>query len=128
MGWTIWITIGGIWGGLAVVCGAFGAHALKSRLAPDLLQTFELATRYHMYHALAILAVGLLGTRVDTMALHTSGALFVAGSLIFSGSLYTLALTNTRWLGAITPIGGVLLILGWFALGYAAFAMRAPST
>lgn len=127
MGWTIWITIGGIWGGVAVIFGAFGAHALKNRLTPDLLQTFELATRYHMYHALALLAVGLLGTRVDTAALHVAGALFIAGSLIFSGSLYTLALTNTRWLGAITPIGGVLLILGWFTLAFVAFALRSPS-
>jgi uncharacterized membrane protein YgdD (TMEM256/DUF423 family) len=127
MGWTIWITIGGIWGGLAVIFGAFGAHALKSRMTPDLLQTFELATRYHMYHALGLLAVGLLGTRVDTTALHVAGALFIAGSLIFSGSLYILALTNTRWLGAITPIGGILLILGWFTLAYVAFALRSPS-
>lgn len=126
MGWSIWITLGSIWGGLAVILGAFGAHALKSRLTPELLATFELATRYHMYHALALLAVGLLGTRIESLALQLAGIALFAGSLIFSGSLYALALTQERWLGMLTPVGGVSLILGWFSLAYAAFSLRTP--
>ena len=124
MGWTTWITIGSIWGGLAVVLGAFGAHALKARLTPDLLQTFELAARYQMYHALALLAVGLLGTRVDSTPLQIAGIAIFAGSLVFSGSLYALVLTQERWLGMITPIGGMSMIIGWFTLAYTAFSLR----
>jgi uncharacterized membrane protein YgdD (TMEM256/DUF423 family) len=124
MGWTTWITIGSIWGGLAVVLGAFGAHALKAKLTPDLLQTFELAARYQMYHALALLAVGLLGTRVDSTSLQIAGVAIFAGSLVFSGSLYALVLTQERWLGMITPIGGLSMIIGWFTLAYTTFSLR----
>ena len=104
---------------IAVAAGAFGAHALRARLAPDLLAVFETAARYQMYHALALIAVGLLHARRPHRALLWAARLFLAGTLIFAGSLYLLALTDTRWLGAITPLGGVALLAGWacFALG-----------
>lgn len=108
-------------GGLAVALGAFGAHGLKERLTPDMLFTFEIGVRYHMYHALALLALALApqGLWSSTGATVAAWA-WLAGILIFSGSLYLLALTETRWLGAITPIGGVALLAGWIALAVAA--------
>ena len=106
---------------LGVGLGAFGAHALKTRLAPDLLAVFEVGVRYQMYHALALLAVGWACTRWPGAATTASGWLFVAGTLVFSGSLYALALTGTRWLGAITPVGGVALLAGWLCLAWAAW-------
>lgn len=108
---------------LAVAAGAFGAHALRSRLPADLLAVFETAARYQMYHALALLAVGWACTYWPGRAAPLAGWLFTAGIIVFSGSLYLLALTGSRWLGAITPLGGVGFLLGWAALGWA--AMRA---
>lgn len=105
---------------LAVALGAFGAHALKSRLASDLLATFEVGVRYQMYHALALLAVAWACTRWPGPWLSASGWLFAAGIVVFSGSLYVLALTGVRWLGAITPLGGILLIAGWLCLAWGA--------
>jgi len=104
---------------VAVAAGAFGAHALRTRLAPDMLAVFETATRYQMYHALGLLAVAWAVTRWPVGSVRAAGWLFIAGTVVFSGSLYLLSLTGTRWLGAITPIGGVLLIVGWgaFAVG-----------
>ena len=104
---------------LSVAAGAFGAHALRERLSADLLGTFQTAATYQMYHALALLGVGILLGRftVDgSVWLTAAGWLFVAGTLLFSGSLYALALTDTRWLGAITPLGGLAFLLGWLAL------------
>jgi uncharacterized membrane protein YgdD (TMEM256/DUF423 family) len=127
-----WLRLGAIWGFLAVSMGAFGAHGLQERfqflgdqpggLATERLQAnFQTAAQYHMYCALAILAVGLLAaTGRDGAALQAAGWLFLLGSLIFSGSLYLLAVTGLRWLGAITPIGGVALLAGWLALAVAA--------
>jgi uncharacterized membrane protein YgdD (TMEM256/DUF423 family) len=109
---------GALLGALAVAAGAFGAHALKDRLSPDLASTYELAVRYQMYHALALLAVGVVLARFPGWAVQVAGWLFLAGTLIFSGTLYLLVLTGTRWLGAITPIGGTALLLGWLALAW----------
>ena len=109
-----------IMGGLAVVLGAFGAHTLKGRIDPELLITFEIGVRYQMYHALALLAVAktrLAGARLQT----ASGWLFVSGIALFSGSLYVLTLTGERWLGAITPLGGLAFIGGWLCLALAAW-------
>ena len=107
---------------LAIGSGAFGAHALQSRLSPDLLQTFETAVRYQMYHALALLVVAVAYTRFSHVTLlGAAGWLFVAGTLLFSGSLYLLAVTGTRWLGAITPFGGLAFIAGWACLALAAW-------
>jgi uncharacterized membrane protein YgdD (TMEM256/DUF423 family) len=111
-----WFVTGAIAAGLAVVLGAFGAHGLKSRVDPELLVIFETGVRYHMYHALALLAVGFAASRWSSPLVGLSGWLFVAGMLIFSGSLYLMTFTGARWLGAITPIGGLALILGWVAL------------
>jgi uncharacterized membrane protein YgdD (TMEM256/DUF423 family) len=104
-----------------VALGAFGAHALKSRLTPDLLATFEVGVRYQLIHALALLAVGWAGTQWPGTVLKLGGWLFVAGIALFSGSLYLLALTGLRGLGAVTPIGGVALLGGWLCLAWAAW-------
>jgi len=98
---------------LAVAGGAFGAHSLKAILTPDMLAVFETGVRYQMYHALALLAVGWAAQQYPQAAFHIAGWLFVAGILLFSGSLYVLALSGVRWLGAITPLGGVLFLAGW---------------
>lgn len=104
---------------LAVAAGAFGAHALRSRLAPDLLAVFETAARYQMYHALALLAVAWAAAQWPGALPRAAGWLFVAGTVLFSGSLYALALSGVRWLGAITPLGGVAFLAGWICLGLA---------
>jgi uncharacterized membrane protein YgdD (TMEM256/DUF423 family) len=114
--WTIWIAIGSISAGLAVGFGAFGAHALKERLIPEMLAVYETAARYQMYHALAIIAVGFVATRVDNNAARVAGGAFIIGTLLFSGSLYGLALSGIRTLGMITPFGGVAFVIGWISL------------
>ena len=101
---------------LAVAAGAFGAHALRARLSPELLATFETGARYQMYHALALLVVAWAVTRWPGAPVRAAGWLFIAGTVLFSGSLYLLALTGARWLGAVTPIGGLLFLGGWLAL------------
>ena len=107
--------IGGVWALIAVTLGAFGAHALRVRLAPDLLAVFETGVRYQMYHALAILAGAFAYGRWATAQTLWAGWLFTAGILVFSGSLYLLALTGARWWGAVTPLGGLCFLLGWIA-------------
>ena len=122
MYWHHWFAIGSVLGGLAVGLGAFGAHALKAKLSPEYLQVFETAVRYQMYHAVALLAVGFASTRIDNWVVKVSGFSFMLGTLLFSGSLYTLVLVdNAKWAGPITPIGGVFLLLGWIFLASAAF-------
>jgi len=113
------IAIGALSGCLAVAAGAFGAHALRARLAPEMLDVFQTGVTYDMYHALGLVGVGILLARFSTEGsvwLSAAGWLFIAGPLLFSGSLYLLALTGTLWLGAITPLGGVAFLLGWLAL------------
>jgi uncharacterized membrane protein YgdD (TMEM256/DUF423 family) len=105
---------------LSVAAGAFGAHALRSRLAPELLAVFETAARYQMYHALALLAVGWVAARWPGPLAQWAGWLFLAGTVLFSGSLYALALSGVRWLGAITPLGGAAFLAGWICLALAA--------
>lgn len=106
---------------LAVALGAFAAHGLKGRLSAEMLQIFEVGVRYQMYHALALLAVGWAASRWPGASVSAAGWLFVAGTLIFSGSLYLLSWTGARWLGAITPVGGVAFLLGWLALAWGAW-------
>ncbi len=102
---------------LGVALGAFGAHALRDRLGPQMIAIFETGVRYQLIHALALLAVGIVRAgRPESAALAASGWLFVAGIVLFSGSLYLLTLTGPRWLGAATPVGGVSFILGWVFL------------
>jgi uncharacterized membrane protein YgdD (TMEM256/DUF423 family) len=118
----LFLILAAVLGGLAVALGAFGAHALQARLSPQLLQTFETGVRYHFYHALALVAVVVaLGRWPQSGLAVAAGWLFVAGIIIFSGSLYLLALTGMRWLGAITPIGGVAFLAGWVCLALAAW-------
>ena len=105
---------------LAVAAGAFGAHALRARLAPDLLAAFETGARYQMYHALGLMAVGWAVTRWPGALANWAGWLFVVGTALFSGSLYALALSGVRWLGAITPFGGIAFMAGWACLLFAA--------
>lgn len=107
---------------LAVVLGAFGAHGLKTRITPDQLQTFETGVKYQFYHALALLAVGLLLQKYSSISIVYAGYCFAIGILFFSGSIYLLAtrdfigLTSWRWLGPITPLGGTFFIVGWLLL------------
>jgi uncharacterized membrane protein YgdD (TMEM256/DUF423 family) len=108
MNWTI---VGAVLGFIAVAAGAFGAHGLKGVLTAERLETFEVAVRYQMVHALAILLAGLLGAPQAAWC-------FFVGVLIFSGSLYLLVATDQRWLGAITPIGGLCFLAGWLALAW----------
>ncbi len=105
--------VGAILGGLAVALGAFGAHALRARLGPDLLAVFETGVRYQMFHALALLALALAIVRWPQRRLAAAAWLLVAGTVVFSGSLNLLAVTGARWLGAVTPVGGIVLIGGW---------------
>jgi uncharacterized membrane protein YgdD (TMEM256/DUF423 family) len=115
--------IGSILGFLGVTFGAFGAHALKSRLSPEMLAVFETGVRYQMYHAFAILIVAAaMGRLGDAQLLVVAGWVFVAGVLLFSGSLYALALTGVGILGAVTPIGGLLFLIGWACLAIFAAA------
>jgi uncharacterized membrane protein YgdD (TMEM256/DUF423 family) len=107
---------GAISAALAVAAGALGAHALRGRLAPELLAAFETGVRYQLYHALALWLVAWALTRWPGPAVRAAGWLFVAGTVIFSGSLYLLALTGARALGVLTPLGGLALLAGWVAL------------
>jgi len=117
----LFFAIGSLSAFLAVGLGAFGAHALKSRLDAELLAAFEVGVRYQMYHALALLAVGWACTRWPGASVIASGWLFVAGTVLFSGSLYALSLSGVRWLGTITPLGGLALLAGWLCLVWAAW-------
>jgi uncharacterized membrane protein YgdD (TMEM256/DUF423 family) len=101
---------------VAVGAGAFGAHGLRTRLTPDLLAVFETGARYQMYHALALLAAAWAVTRWPGPWPVRAGWLFLAGTVVFSGSLYALALSGVRWLGAVTPLGGVAFLAGWLCL------------
>jgi uncharacterized membrane protein YgdD (TMEM256/DUF423 family) len=111
---------------LAVLLGAFGAHALRGRLTPDLLGIYQTAVQYHFWHGLGVLAVGLAVTQLPaSVTLRWAGWLMLAGIVLFSGSLYLLATTGARWLGAVTPLGGTAFIAGWALLALA--IARAPS-
>lgn len=115
-----WFSLGALLAALAVMAGAFGAHALKSQLSPDMLAVYETGARYHLVHALGLLIVGLVYERHPSPLVNTAGWLLVAGVLLFSGSLYALSITGIKALGMITPIGGTAWIAGWIALGVAA--------
>lgn len=117
----LFIGMASISGFLAVILGAFGAHGLKNRLTPDLMDIWHTAVQYHFWHTLALLGIGiLLNQGLPPKWLTLSGWLFTAGIVIFSGSLYILCLSGVRWLGAITPIGGTLWLAAWACLCYSA--------
>ncbi|MCY7274297.1 MAG: DUF423 domain-containing protein [Phormidesmis sp. CAN_BIN44] len=119
----IFLTIAALLGGSAVGFGAFGAHALKERLGERSLEIFETAARYQMYHALALLLVGVLMTRSTTEQtfLTASGWAFIVGVVLFCGSLYALSFSSIKWLGAVAPLGGLALMVGWAAIAVAAW-------
>jgi len=105
----------------AVGAGAFGAHGLKRMLAPDLLAVWQTGVLYHLVHALGLFVIALLGARFGSTLLSTAGLVMFTGIVLFSGSLYLLAGTGTRWLGAITPIGGVAFLVAWALVAWAAW-------
>jgi uncharacterized membrane protein YgdD (TMEM256/DUF423 family) len=117
----VFFALGALLGAIGVVAGAFGAHALRGRVGPEMLAVFETGVRYHLVHALALLAVGWAAARWPGAAVAGAGWLFLAGVLVFSGSLYLLVLMGIRGLGAVTPFGGAALIAGWILLGWAAW-------
>ncbi|MXY45561.1 MAG: DUF423 domain-containing protein [Chloroflexi bacterium] len=118
------IAIAAIFGLISVIAGAAGTHALRDTLDAGALNTFETAARFQMYHALALLAVGLLSMRWQARVLTASAALFTLGTILFSGSLYILALTGIGIFGAVAPVGGLCLMVGWASLILAAFVSR----
>lgn len=120
----VFFIIGALFAFMAVAAGAFGAHGLRGRLDADLLAVFETGARYQMYHALGLLGVSFACTQWPGKLIHVGGGLLAVGSLCFSGSLYLLSLTGVKILGAITPIGGVLALLGWLCLAIGALPLR----
>ncbi|OBQ22018.1 MAG: hypothetical protein AN488_09050 [Anabaena sp. WA113] len=120
------LTIAAIFGGLSVAGGAFGAHALREKISDRSLEIFETSARYQMYHALALLLVAILISRWENppIILLVSGWLFIIGVVIFSGSLYTLSLTGIKSWGAVAPLGGLALMIGWGALAFASTTIK----
>lgn len=114
-----WVTVAAVNGMIAVIAGAFGAHYLRTRLRPELLNAYEVGVRYEMYHALALLAVAWLASRRPGRLINASGVCMTIGIVLFTGSLYALALTGVTKLGLITPFGGLLLIVGWLLMAVA---------
>ena len=112
----LFFCLGAGFASLAVLTGAFGAHFLSKRIPPDMLNVFEIGSRYQMYHALGLIVVAWSMRQWNTQFLDVAGWSFVIGILLFSGSLYTLSFTGARWLGAITPLGGMSFIFGWIFL------------
>lgn len=122
-----WVRIGAILAAGAVAAGAFGAHALRERLDARSLEIFETAARYQMYHALAIIAVGMIEASGARGTIRVAGWAFSLGILLFSGSLYALSVTGIKKLGMITPIGGLLFLIGWLLLAAASVSKSANS-
>lgn len=122
----IFLAIASALGGISVILGAFASHGLKDKLSERALEIWETGTKYQMYHALALILVALLLSRLSTesTALAVAGYAFIIGVLLFSGSLYALSLSGIKWLGAITPLGGVAFIIGWSCLALAAWEFK----
>lgn len=120
----IFLIIGTLSAGLGVALGAFGAHGLKSKVAPEMLTVWETAVQYHLIHALGLVLVGILCQLIPEASLiRNAGWLFLGGIVLFSGSLYAMVLTGNKPLGIITPMGGVAFIMGWISLAVAAFKL-----
>lgn len=117
----VFFALGSLSALIGVALGAFAAHGLKERLAPEMLAIFETGVRYQMYHAFALIAVAWACTRWPGPVANLSGWLFVAGTLLFSGSLYVLALSGARWLGMVAPAGGLAFLAGWGCLAWSAW-------
>ncbi|MCG6873863.1 MAG: DUF423 domain-containing protein [Betaproteobacteria bacterium] len=116
----LFLVLGALTAMLAVVLGAFGAHALRAKLAPDLLAIYQTAVQYHFWHALGLLVIGVVAIHMPAASmLKWAGWVMFAGIVLFSGSLYVLAITGARWLGAVTPFGGAAFIVSWVLLAIA---------
>ena len=121
----MYVAVSAVFGALAVILGAFGAHGLESILSEDMLETYEVGVRYHFYHAIAAFVLAVAGGKLlEARSGRVAFWSFIVGVLIFSGTLYLLAITEIRWLGAITPIGGVAFIVGWCSLAIAGWKTR----
>lgn len=119
----IFVGVAALNGLVATACGAFGAHALRAQLSSEALETWQTAVQYQFVHALALLAIGIACLHLDAAGLRWAGALMLVGILLFSGSLYLLTLTEWRWPGPVTPVGGGLLILAWAVLAFTALRL-----
>jgi uncharacterized membrane protein YgdD (TMEM256/DUF423 family) len=117
----IFVIIGALSAFIGLAAGAFGAHGLKSRLRAEMLSIFEVGVQYQMYHAFALIVAAWMQSKWPSSLVTTGGWLFVIGTVLFSGSLYLLGLSGTRWLAAITPLGGLSLLVGWICLALAAW-------
>jgi uncharacterized membrane protein YgdD (TMEM256/DUF423 family) len=121
----LFILLGSVNAALAVILGAFGAHILKARLSPEMLNVYQVGSHYHFYHAIGMLVVGLLAAQLhNDAAVQLSGFLMLAGIVLFSGSLYLLAVTGLTWLGAVAPLGGLAFIAAWSVLAVAALRAK----
>lgn len=118
----VFVVLGSLSALMAVSLGAFASHGLKGRLSQDMLDVFEVGVRYQMYHAFGLFVVAWAATRWPGTGVIVAGWLFVVGTIVFSGSLYVLSTSGPRWLGAITPIGGLAFLAGWCALAWAAWS------
>ncbi len=114
----VFLIIGALSACIGVAAGAFGAHGLKSRIAPEMLLVFEVGVRYQMYHAFALIISAWVLTKWPSSLVNIGGFLFILGTLLFSGSLYFLSVSGVRWLGAITPFGGLAFLAGWICLAW----------
>ncbi len=117
----VFFVLGALSAFIAVAAGAFGAHGLKSRMSAEMLSVFEVGVRYQMYHALALIAVAWVQAKYPSSIVTTGGWFFVIGTILFSGSLYLLSVSAVRWLGAITPLGGLAFLAGWVCIAWGAW-------
>ena len=122
--WTFWFGLGAFFTAISIAIGAFGAHALKGVLSSDDAAIFETATKYLTHHSLGLICISLIMSRIDSTALKIGAPVLLFGFIVFSGSLYALIWTGQRWLGAITPIGGVLMIVAWLLTAWAALSAQ----
>ncbi len=120
----IFFMLGALSAFMGVAAGAFGAHVLKTRISTEMLQVFEVGVRYQMYHAFALIATAWALTKWPSSIVITGGWLFVIGTVLFSGNLYLLSLSGVRWLGAITPLGGLAFLAGWICLALGAWRAK----
>ena len=121
----LFVMLGSVNAALAVIFGAFGAHMLKARLSPEMLNVYQIGSHYHFYHAIGMLIVGLLAAQIhNDAAIQLSGFLMLTGIVLFCGSLYLLAVTGITWLGAVTPLGGLAFIAAWAVLAVAALRAK----
>ena len=113
-----WIITGAVMAAIAILLGAFGAHGLKNKITADYLIVFDTGVKYHFYHSLGLMIIGILAFHFPSESLNIPSIFFVVGICLFSGSLYVLSITELKWVGAITPVGGLSFIIGWILTAY----------